>query len=67
MELAEEGGFEAVRLRDLASHADVALGTLYKRFRSKAKKGAARSRKRKTMRNMDFEAPAAAAEAQKAE
>ncbi len=35
MELAEEGGFEAVRLRDLANHADVALGTLYKRFRSK--------------------------------
>ena len=27
MELAEQGGFEAVRLRDVASHAGVALGT----------------------------------------
>lgn len=35
MELAEKGGFEAVRLRDVASHAGVALGTLYRRFRSK--------------------------------
>jgi len=35
IELAEEGGFEAVRLRDVASHAGVALGTLYRRFRSK--------------------------------
>lgn len=35
IDLAEQGGFEAVRLRDLAEHADVALGTLYKRFRSK--------------------------------
>ena len=35
IELAERGGFEGVRLRDVASHADVALGTLYKRFRSK--------------------------------
>ncbi|MCP4036988.1 MAG: TetR/AcrR family transcriptional regulator [bacterium] len=33
--LAEEGGFEAVRLRDVAAHAGVALGTLYRRFRSK--------------------------------
>ena len=33
--LAEEGGFEAVRLRDVATHAGVALGTLYRRFRSK--------------------------------
>jgi AcrR family transcriptional regulator len=33
--LAEQGGFEAVRLRDVAAHADVALGTLYRRFRSK--------------------------------
>jgi AcrR family transcriptional regulator len=33
--LAEKGGFEAVRLRDVASHAGVALGTLYRRFRSK--------------------------------
>ncbi len=35
MDLAEEGGFEAVRLRDVAAHAQVALGTVYKRFRSK--------------------------------
>lgn len=35
IELAEEGGFEAVRLRDVAAHAGVALGTLYRRFPSK--------------------------------
>jgi AcrR family transcriptional regulator len=35
MALAEQGGFEAVRLRDVAAHAEVALGTLYRRFRSK--------------------------------
>ena len=35
VELAEEGGFEAVRLREVAAHAGVALGTLYRRFRSK--------------------------------
>jgi len=35
VELAEEGGFEAVRLRDVAAHAGVALGTLYRRFDSK--------------------------------
>jgi AcrR family transcriptional regulator len=35
VELAEKGGFEAVRLRDVASTAGVALGTLYRRFRSK--------------------------------
>ncbi len=35
VELAEQGGFEAVRLRDVASNAGVALGTLYRRFRSK--------------------------------
>lgn len=33
--LAEQGGFQAVRLRDVAAQADVALGTLYRRFRSK--------------------------------
>lgn len=33
--LAEQGGFEAVRLRDVAAHAGVALGTLYRRFHSK--------------------------------
>lgn len=32
--LAEQGGFEAVRLRDAAAHAGVAMGTLYRRFRS---------------------------------
>lgn len=35
IELAEKGGFEAVRLRDVASEAEVALGTLYRHFRSK--------------------------------
>jgi len=35
MELAERGGFEAVRLRDVAAHAGVALGTVYRRFRGK--------------------------------
>ena len=33
--LAEKGGFEAVRLRDVAEASGVALGTLYKYFRSK--------------------------------
>ncbi len=33
--LAEQGGFEAVRLRDVAAGSGVALGTLYRRFRSK--------------------------------
>lgn len=35
IELAEKGGYENVRLRDVASQAEVALGTLYKRFPSK--------------------------------
>jgi len=35
VDLAEKGGFEAVRLRDVAEQSDVALGTLYKYFRSK--------------------------------
>ena len=35
VELAQAGGFEAVRLRDVADRSDVALGTLYKYFRSK--------------------------------
>jgi AcrR family transcriptional regulator len=34
-ELAAQGGFEAVRQREVADRAGVALGTLYKRFRSK--------------------------------
>jgi len=33
--LAEQGGFEGVRLRDVAEASGVALGTLYKYFRSK--------------------------------
>jgi len=33
--LAEKGGFEAVRLRDVAEKSGVALGTFYKYFRSK--------------------------------
>lgn len=35
VELAERGGFENVRQRDVAAQAGVALGTLYKRFPSK--------------------------------
>ena len=33
--LAEQGGFDAVRMRDIASHAKVAVGTVYNRFSSK--------------------------------
>jgi AcrR family transcriptional regulator len=33
--LADEGGYDIVRQRDVAARAGVALGTLYKRFRSK--------------------------------
>lgn len=35
MELAAEGGFEGVRLRELAARSGVAFGTLYSRFSSK--------------------------------
>jgi len=35
LELAVRGGFDAVRQREVAERAGVALGTLYKRFRSK--------------------------------
>ena len=35
MALAERDGFDAVRLRDLAVDADVALGTVYRRFSGK--------------------------------
>jgi len=35
IELAEEGGYDNVRQRDVAARANVALGTLYKHFRSK--------------------------------
>ena len=35
VELASEGGYEAVQMRDVAREADVALGTLYRYFPSK--------------------------------
>ncbi len=35
IDLAERDGYEAVRLRDVASQAEVALGTVYRRFSSK--------------------------------
>lgn len=35
MELATEGGFQGVQMRDVAERADVALGTLYRYFPSK--------------------------------
>ncbi len=35
VDLAQRGGFEAVRLRDVADRSGVALGTLYNYFRSK--------------------------------
>jgi len=35
VELAEQGGFEAVRLREVASASGVALGTVYRHFSSK--------------------------------
>jgi AcrR family transcriptional regulator len=35
MELANEGGYEAVQMREVAARADVALGTLYRYFSSK--------------------------------
>src|SRR6185369_10278844 len=35
IELAEKGGFEGVRLRDVAEVSEVALGTIYKYFHSK--------------------------------
>ena len=35
MELAEADGYDAVRLRDVAARADVALGTVYRRFSGK--------------------------------
>lgn len=35
LELAVDGGWEAVQMREVASRADVALGTLYRYFQSK--------------------------------
>jgi TetR/AcrR family transcriptional regulator, cholesterol catabolism regulator len=34
-DLAEEGGYDAVQMRDVAARADVALGTVYRYFTSK--------------------------------
>src|SRR3954467_3667399 len=35
LQLAAEGGFDAVQMRDVAAAADVALGTVYRDFASK--------------------------------
>lgn len=35
MDLAREGGYDAVQMRDVAARADVALGTVYRYFTSK--------------------------------
>jgi AcrR family transcriptional regulator len=35
VELAREGGYDAVQMRDVAARAEVALGTLYRHFSSK--------------------------------
>jgi len=35
IELAADGGYDAVQMRDVAAHAGVALGTLYRHFSSK--------------------------------
>jgi AcrR family transcriptional regulator len=35
MELADEGGYDAVQMRDVAARANVALGTIYRYFTSK--------------------------------
>src|SRR5580700_10948364 len=35
VELASEGGYDAVQMRDVATRAQVALGTIYRYFRSK--------------------------------
>jgi AcrR family transcriptional regulator len=35
LDLATEGGYEAVQMRDVATHASVALGTIYRYFSSK--------------------------------
>jgi TetR/AcrR family transcriptional regulator, cholesterol catabolism regulator len=35
LELGTEGGYDAVRMRDVAARADIALGTLYRYFGSK--------------------------------
>jgi AcrR family transcriptional regulator len=35
LELADEGGYDAVQMRDVSTRADVALGTIYRYFSSK--------------------------------
>ena len=35
LELAAEGGYDAVQMRDVASRSEVALGTIYRYFSSK--------------------------------
>ena len=35
MELAAQGGYDAVQMRDVATQADVAMGTVYRYFTSK--------------------------------
>src|SRR3954451_10061115 len=35
VELAAEGGYDAVQMRDVAARAEVALGTLYRHYSSK--------------------------------
>ncbi len=35
VELAAEGGYDAVQMRDVAARAEVALGTLYRHYTSK--------------------------------
>ena len=58
IDLAEQGGFEAVRLRDVASHAGVAMGTLYRRFHSKEDLlVAALERETRAMADRVFERP----------
>lgn len=61
-ELAVHGGFEAVRQREVAERAGVALGTLYKRFRSKDELlvGVLEVESRKLASRLDREPPAGA-------
>jgi AcrR family transcriptional regulator len=64
LELAVQGGFEAVRQRDVAERAGVALGTLYKRFRSKDELlvGVLEAEARKLANRLEREPPSGATE-----